>query len=74
MNRGPDRITWFPQPGMDNKLRAIQAQAQAKPIASIVIGRGVEWQTKPTVMLETEAISLATECRKRGLTAKVERL
>lgn len=48
--------------------------AGAKPIASIVIGRGAEWQTKPVVMLEDEAITIAAECRKRGLTAKVERL
>lgn len=46
--------------------------AKPKPMASIVIGRGVEWQTAPAVMLETEAIVLAAECRKRGLTARVE--
>lgn len=43
-----------------------------KPMATIVIGRGAEWETQPTLMPEVEAIELAAECRKRGLTAKVE--
>jgi hypothetical protein len=41
-------------------------------MATIVIRRGDEWQTKPVVMPEQDAISLAAECVKRGLVVKVE--